>query len=281
MNKPVFGTGIPGIFPDIDNEAYHAAPGISKSGLWTIYSKTPAHFRFAEREEKNHFAVGEAMHLAVLQPETFETRVMRGPKDRRGNNWKDFMAEAAATGRLLLTDGDFDTALEARDAVHADAWLNTLIANAASEVEYSGVWVDEETGALCRCRPDLYRPDLGIMLDLKSTTDASADPFARAVVNYGYHAQEAFYSDGYRALGRPVEGFVFLALEKAKPYARAVYELPPSIVDDGRAIMRKAVATYAQCAAVDRWPGYSSGVTELKFKPWSYALTAAPVGEDA
>jgi hypothetical protein len=271
---------IPGIYADVENDAYHAAPGVSKSGLWTIYTKTPSHYRFADRKESKAFDLGEAIHLAVLQPDVFETRVMRGPKDRRGNNWKDFQAEAAATKRLLLTEGDFEKSLEVRDVVHADAWLNALIVNAASEIEHSALWIDDETGAICRCRPDLYRPDLGIMLDLKSTVDASADPFARSVVNYGYHAQEAWYSDGYRALGRKVDGFVFLALEKERPYARAVYELPPSIVDDGRAIMRKAVATYAQCAATDQWPGYASGVNELKFKAWSYVETAAPVGEE-
>lgn len=270
-----------GIIPGIENEAYHASPGVSKSGLWSLYSKTPAHFRYEVRKEKKDFEVGEAIHLAVLQPEQFDVRVMRGPKDRRGNNWKDFVAEASNTGRLLLTEGDFDKALEVRDVVHADAWLNAMIVSPHSQVEYSGFWKDEQTGVMCRCRPDLYRPDLGIMFDLKSTRSAEPDTFARDVVNYGYHAQEAWYSDGYCGLGQSVEGFVFIALEKETPYCRAVYELPPSIVEEGRVAMRKALDTYAQCAAVDRWPGYPAGVQELKFKPWSYAETEAPVGEDA
>ncbi len=278
MDQPAV-TGF--ITSGLSNEAYHASPGISKSGLWTIHTKTPAHFKFADREEKRDFDVGEAIHLAVLQPEVFEQRVIRGPKDRRGNNWKEFLAEAVATNRLLLTEGDFDKALEVRDAVHADAWLNAMIVSPHSQVEYSGMWIDEATGVQCRVRPDLYRPDLGIMFDLKSTRDASADHFARDVVNYGYHAQEAWYSDGYRNLGQTVEGFVFLALEKERPYCRAVYELPPSIVEEGRQIMCKALTLYAQCVAVDRWPGYDVGVQELKFKPWAYTETQAPAGEDA
>lgn len=280
MDQPTAVTAPEGIVSDLSNEAYHASPGISKSGLWTIYSQTPAHFRYGEREEKRDFDIGEAIHLAVLQPEVFEKRVIRGPKDRRGNNWKDFLAEATNTGRLLLTEGDFDKALEVRDVVHADAWLNAMIVSPHSQVEHSGFWIDDETGVRCRCRPDLYRPDLGIMFDLKSTRNAAPDAFARDVVNYGYHAQEAFYSDGYRMLGQRVDGFVFLALEKEKPYCRAVYELPPSIVEEGRVAMRKALTLYSQCLSVDRWPGYAEGVQELKFKPWSYSETQAPAGEE-
>lgn len=271
----------PGIYADLDNDAYHGGPGISKSGLWTIYTKTPAHYRFAEREEKAHFDFGTACHFAILEPEKFETSVMRGPKDRRGNNWKDAQAEATNSGRLLLTEGDYDGVLTIRDAVHADAWLNALIVSPHSEIEHSGYWIDPETGVLCRCRPDLYRADLGVMVDVKSTVDAGPGAFARSVVNYGYHAQEAFYSDGYRALGRPVEGFVFLAWEKKSPFVTARYELPPSIVEDGRQICRKALARYAECAAADQWPGYSEQITELTFKRWSYQEIDAPIEEAA
>jgi hypothetical protein len=132
------------------------------------------------------------------------------------------------------------------------------------------------TGELCRCRPDLYREDLGIIVDVKSTASAHPDAFARSVVNYGYHAQEAFYSDGWRSLGKPVDGFVFLAWEKKAPFAYAVYELPPSIVEEGRALMREALETYAECVKAERWPGYGEGVQELSFKRWAYRLTDAP-----
>lgn len=263
----------PGIYPDIENDAYHAGPGISKSGLWTIYTKTPAHYRFAEREENPAFDFGTACHFAILEPQKFEASVMRGPVDRRGNNWKDAQAEAANSKRLLLTAGDYDATLTIRDAVHADAWLNSLIVSPHSEIEHSSYWIDEETGVLCRSRPDLYRADLGIIVDVKSTASAHPEDFARSVVNYGYHAQEAWYSDGHRANGRPVEGFVFLAWEKKAPFVTARYELPPSIVAEGRAICRKALATYADCTRTDTWPGYSGEITELAFKRWSYSET--------
>lgn len=270
----------PGIYQGIPNEAYHAGPGISKSGLWTIYNQSPAHYKFAPREEKKHFDFGEACHLAILQPDLFETRVYRGPEDRRGNKWTDAAEFCKGEGRLLLTAPDFDGVLAIRDAVHANSWINNIITGGKPEIEASAYWVDEATGMLCRARPDLYRADIKLILDVKSTISAHPDAFARSTINYGYHAQEPFYTDGYRANGREVEAFAFLAWEKKEPYMFAVYELPPPIVIEGAAIMRKSLETYADCFKANRWPGYGDEVRELSFKRWSYRETEAPVGPE-
>jgi exodeoxyribonuclease VIII len=270
----------PGIYTGIPNEAYHDGPGISKSGLWTIHTKSPAHFWRGERKETKAFDFGEACHLAILEPNLFEKKVVRGPDDRRGNKWKDLAEVCRIDGKLLLTSGDFDNALAVRDAVHADPFVSNIVNSEHSRIEVSGYWIDPETNVLCRCRPDNYREDLGVIVDVKSTASAHPDDFARSVVNYGYHAQEAWYSDGLRALGKNVEGFVFLAWEKTSPYAFGIYELPPAIVEEGRAIMRRALETYAECMKSNIWPAYGNGVQELAFSSWAYRLTEAPSALD-
>lgn len=269
-----------GIFHGLSNEAYHSGEGVSKSGLWTISTKSPAHFKSGRRKETKAFDFGEATHLAILQPNQFESIVVRGPDDRRGNKWKDHVEACALDGTLLLTSGDYDKVLSIRDAVHADSWINSIITGGTPEIEASGYFIDEVTGELVRVRPDFYREDLRGILDVKSTESANPDAFARSVVNYGYHAQEAIYSDGWRTLGRPVDWFAFLAVEKEEPFAFAVYELPPAIVEEGRALMRRALDTYHECKERDEWPGYGEGVQELSFKRWAYRATQAPDAMD-
>lgn len=271
----------PGIYQGIPNEAYHAGPGVSKSGLWTIQTQSPAHYKFAVREEKSYFDFGEACHLAILEPNRFEAVVVRGPDDRRGNKWKDQLEGCELSKKLLLTSGDYDSVCAIRDMIHADAWLNAIITGGKSMIEATAYAVDEVTGELVRVRPDLYRADLKGILDVKSSQSAHPDAFARSVVNYGYHAQEAFYSDQWQASGQEVEWFAFLAFEKKPPYAFAVYELPPSIVEEGRIMMRKALDTYHACRDADHWPAYGDGVQPLAFNRWAYRHTEAPTEEDA
>jgi len=275
----------PGIYFNMPNEDYHSGPGISKSGLWTIQNQSPAHYKFGQREPSKVFDFGEACHLAILQPNEFETKVIRGPEDRRGNKWKDLVAACDIKGsdmfgKLLLTSGDYDEVLAIRDVVHADSWLNSIITGGKPMIEASGYIIDKPTGELRRVRPDFYREDLSLILDVKSSQSAHPDAFARSVVNYGYHAQEAYYTDAWSDLGKPVEGFAFLAFEKKPPYAFAVYELPPSIVEEGRALMRQALDTYHDCRKSGVWPSYGEGVQELSFKRWAYRATNAPEFED-
>lgn len=280
-NTPTVNPDIkPGIYQGIPNESYHAGPGISKSGLWTIHAQSPAHYKYGQRKETKAFDFGEACHLAILEPESFETKVVRGPEDRRGNKWKDAVEACALDGKLLLTSGDYDEVLAIRDVIHADSWINSIITGGKPEIEASGYFIDPVTGELCRVRPDFYRKDLKLILDVKSAESAHPDAFARSVVNFGYHVQEPFYSDGWTILGQPVEAFAFLVFEKKAPYAKAVYELPPSIVEEGRAIMRKAMDTYHECRKADQWNGYGEGVQELSFKRWAYQHIEAPSALD-
>jgi hypothetical protein len=262
----------PGFYTGISNEAYHAGPGVSKSMLWTLHKSTPAHLRYGEKKETKALDMGSAIDLAILEPHEFEAKVIRGPADRRGNKWKD--CEAANPGCLVLPERDHDTVLQVRDSVLANSFVRGIVDSPKAIRQGSGYAIDEETRLIVRCRPDLLRPDLGIMLDLKSARDASPAGFGKAVAEYGYHVQEAWYPPILRAAGQQIEGTVFLVVEKEPPYAHAVYELKPSAVAEGHAIARNALAVYAECLRSGEWPGYvSDRVVEIDIPRWAYRLT--------
>lgn len=288
----------PGIYP-MTNEDYHASEGISNSGLWTIYTKSPAHYRFPPpRKEAVHFNVGNAAHDAILQPDVWETKYYRGPAARgNSNEWKNAAEFAAHNSLIILKPDDYDSVLFIRDAALAVSTIRELVQSGM--IETAGFWIDAETGMLCRCKPDLYSPALSVILDIKTTADARPDSFARSMRNFGYHCQEAFYSDGWPQAaaavkgGGPVDGWVFAAIEKEEPYEIALYETVPAVVDEGRAIYRRALATYAECmkreadpallamahnsgaaeASRFAWPGYPKSIQQIDMSRWAYTLT--------
>lgn len=270
-----------GITSGITADAYHAGPGVSRSQLWTLYCKSPAHLVGGEKEDTQALVFGRAVDDALLMPETFEKTYVRGPEDRRGGRWTNAQANATNTGQTLLTEGDYDACRVIRDAVHANSYLNRIIVSSHSQTGTSAYWIDAISGELCKARADLLRRDIGLILDLKTAREADPKHFANAVANYGYHVQEAYYSDGYNYASAKLDigGFVFLAIEKEPPYAFGVYELMPGAVAEGRAIYRKALDTYAKCKRENYWPGYPEEVTPLDLPRWAYRETSPIVEE--
>lgn len=271
----------PGIYPNISIEDYHNAPGISKTGLWTIYTKTPAHYRFGIKREAPHFDLGQATHLAILEPEKFSAQVMRGPTDRRGNKWKDLEAEATNSKRLLLVASEYDKAITIAEAVRCNPLIDKVLDETKTKIEHTAVWHDDYAGDTVRVRPDVIREDMELMLDVKTARDASPRGFQKAIAEYGYHVQEALYTQGWeRAGGKPIRATVFLVYESEPPFLHALYELPPSAILEGQSIVIRALSTYGECLKSGKWPGYPEEVTELALPRWAHKLTPAPEGED-
>jgi hypothetical protein len=262
------------------DEAYHSGEGVSKTTLWTLHSKTPFHARYGARKESHAFDLGKAAHIAILEPHRLESSVMRGPDDRRGNKWKEAQDEAAARGAILLTSGDYEQALLIRDLADTVPELQVMRKGEVF-VETSAYHIDEETGALVKCRPDLYNKTHGLMLDVKNMTSASPMAFQKSVGEYGYHVQHAMYSDVWaRGAEMTVDAFFFVVFEKSEPPVVAVYELSSTAVAEGYAIYRQALQRYSDCLKADDWPGYGTGVQRVDLRRWDYKLTEAPKGED-
>ena len=82
------------IIERMTNHEYHAAPGISKSGL-ALIMRSPAHFMFQEKRASSRaFVIGSAAHAAILEPELFAAQYMllREVTDRRASAYKQAAA---------------------------------------------------------------------------------------------------------------------------------------------------------------------------------------------
>jgi exodeoxyribonuclease VIII len=189
--------------------------------------------------------------------------------------WSELKAEWLKNNghRNVLEPEQWDQLMNMRDAVHAHPIALALLTGKPGVAERSVYWVDEATGELCRCRPDFWRED-DIVVDLKTTEDASAEGFSKSIANWSYDTQDAFYRDGCAAVGRPLRAFVFLAVEKSarvvegQPLGVAVYQLDEAGRELGRAKYRQDLATYAECKRTNKWPCYSDKLETISLPAW-------------
>lgn len=243
-----------------DINAYHASPGYSKSTLWAYHTQTPYRAKFGKRKDSNAFDVGHAAHTAILEPHLLESTVTKGPEDRRGNKWKFAEEEAVASGRTLLTASDYDQVLLIRDLAATVPELEAMRDGAL--IEQSCYATDEETGAVLKCRPDIYSPALGLMADIKNMADISDDAWSRDIGKWGYAMQDAMYRDVWNmgSGGMEAEAFFFICFSKTEPPEVICRELEPVDVEEGFQAYRAALKLSVECEAAGHWPGQPTGV---------------------
>jgi exodeoxyribonuclease VIII len=262
----------PTIRHDLTNAEYHASPAISKSGL-DLIRKAPALYRWRQAnptEQTPAMRLGTLTHTAVLEPDSFAASVIARPEgiDRRTSagkaEWAAF--EIEANGREILTGEEMAKLAAIRDAVRSHPAAAKALAGRPT-IEQSIFW--DADGIACRCRPDAVT-ERGVIVDLKTTRDASPEGFAKSIAQYRYHVQAAFYSDGYRAaFGEAPRGFVFIAVETEPPFLVAVYVASETMTSRGRIDYQGDLDTFRRCRDADEWPGYSSAPLTIDLPKWA------------
>jgi len=239
----------------ISNEKYHADSAVSASHLKAVM-QSPYHYwsRFVDPNRKlveptAAMKLGSLTHCAILEPDELLQRygVCAARNTKAG---KEQAAAMEAEGIEAVTSSDMALALGMAAEVRNHPAASALLAN--GKAEQSFWWTDTATGMRCKCRPDWYHN--ATVVDIKTTTDASPQAFARSVATFAYHVQAAHYLEG---LSDRCQRFVFVAVEKAYPHAVGVYELDADALALGRTTRDNALDVIAGCHAAGVWPGYS------------------------
>lgn len=269
-----------GLYEGMSNEEYHAAPGLSNTGL-TELARSPWHYysRFLdpsrpERERKAGQFEGTIAHCAILEPDEFMRRYVVTPSNapRRptaaqwnANNpspesvqamawWSNW--EAENEGREVVSHDDYSRVLRQAESVRRIREVRELFQHGKAELSAFAT----ADGVLKKCRPDWTAYVGGgdvILIDVKTVGDAKPDEMARHIGRKGYYRQAAHYWRTFeQASGLRVVAFKFLAVESEWPYAASLTQLDDVSLQVAMEEVRDLTALYAECLKSGRWPGY-------------------------
>lgn len=266
----------------LSNEQYRASYGLSHSEAKLLRQKTPYHLHMLREHQPTKRAkpspqmiLGTAVHCAVLEPTTFDQRYCADIEASRNSNaYREFAQECANAGLIPLDDETRERVFAMRDSLLHDEQIAEAL-DGEGHAEVSAWWSDPETGVVCKCRPDRVR-EAGkgsLLLDLKTTSDASRDMFARSIATFGYHTQCDWYVDGYARAAGPdhiVHGMLFVVVESDFPYACAAYTLTDAALAEAKRVNAAVRKTFKQCSVSGLWPGYG-GVQDIDLPRWGYS----------
>lgn len=239
---------------------YRAHPAISRSELWAI-RESPQKFKYLREhpeEPTPALLFGQAFHKLALEPDTFDREFAVFPDvDRRTREGKEQWAafQEQAANKTVISAEMLEQAQAMCNALAAESFAQKLLSG-PREVPF--FWVDELTGEECKCRTDCLNTKYSqpIIVDVKSTTDASTETFIRDAIKYGYDFQAAMYSEGVMHHLQQKPRFVFIAVEKTPPYAVNILQADELLLQRGHGLFRNYIEIYHDCCVTGNWYGY-------------------------
>lgn len=300
-----FKSGEPGIYRDVPDSEYHAFDACSNSRL-SLLKVSPAKLKSAidnpDTTETPAKIFGRAAHAAVLERMQFATKFDKARRchgEKKDGSRCSYNGKARYSGKwycdrhapegepqnvTALPEADYDAVLAMRKAVDQHRAASHILSFGGG-AELSALWIHEETGQLCKMRIDFYAPDVGILVDYKTSRDLESqfgvtwEFFAqdlgclesKALYNYGYHRQGAFYLLGMRALGLNLKDFILLAQEKDAPYQLVPMRIRSDALEAGRSELERLIHQYAECDKSNNWPTYPDGkIIDVTLPQWAF-----------
>lgn len=269
-------TGIvtePGLYPGIDEDAYHRDPvmggSLSVSGAKLLLPPNcPAIFDYHRRHPKRSsraMDLGTTVHGLVLG--TGADIAVLDFDDRRTKAYKAAEEAALGLGLVPMLRKDYTEAEAIAQAVKDDDVAGGLFAE--GDAETSMFWKDAEFGIWLRGRTD-WSTSFGeypTIVDFKTTADASPEHFAKSCADFGYHRQDPHYREGLAACiscdWEDID-FVFVVVPTVPPYLVMTYRIGPRDVEVGREQNRIAREHYRDCTRSGVWPKWSGDITDLE-----------------
>lgn len=268
----------------VSNHDYHFGilkDALGSSGLKKLYRLTPAHYQaYINEEEKPPtpaLRFGDAYHVYTLEREKFDKKIAIRPEINRRTKagqaeYAKFMKENE--GKTIIpeignsTENGMDLVLKMAEVLERDYKTASSIFRNPGVFEQTVLWQDPLFGYWCKARFDYHIPSLRLIIDLKTTLDASEDAFSRSISNLDYDLGAAWYTTGMQIVtGHPYQ-YIWVAQEKEPPYGVALYEADQEILDNGRKKIRPTIELYDECMQNNTWPGYPDKVSPIKLKSW-------------
>lgn len=253
-------------------------PILSQSIVKVILNKSPAHaLTFIDNNtETTSMLLGRAAHCLILEgSEVFSDRYCVAPEcDRRtkqGKNVYGAFVETLGT-KHLITSEDLALITEMDAVLKSNNLTKDLLINGKPEVSAFG----QINCTDIKGRFDYYHPHDQIIVDLKTTLDASPEAVKKIVVNYSLHIQQFVYAKLHENItGKPPADFVFIFVEKIPPHGVAVFRIDPHAIKLAGILVGRALDIYQECLKKNFWPGYPETVQKIDLPTWYYSQIEA------
>jgi hypothetical protein len=211
--------------------------------------KSVGHFLYAKEnptEQTPAMARGSALHTLVLQPELFDGKYIMLPADAPKKPtktqlnakkpsqdtldaiawWQNF--DTIRDGRTMINAEDMKTLRDMATALKEHTAANALLTAESNTYEQKHKWTLEYAKSqfvACESTLDVENNKMDAVVDIKTIDSIDPQSVERAIINYKYYWQDAFYRQTYQTLHGRDCSFFFVFVESEPPHGVIVVAL--------------------------------------------------------
>ena len=267
---------------DPSTDEYHANSSFWGSSMLRTFRESPAK-AFAVYVDKTmapdpptaSMRLGSLVHVALLEPDSYDLQVEVVEFGRRTNKFK--AAEAAYPGKMVVTKDEHDQARSMAERVRNPSTLAGRMAKSLLSgglPEFSFRWEDS-SGVPCKVRFDyIAETSRGpAMVNLKTSVSPDPEGFKRQAFNLQYPAQQAFYRRGFMELTGAIPDSVIVVIGNKPPHEVMIGQPDPDFMEFGHRMvvsdldrLSKALASKAGTRWSAQW---ESSIQQIALPAWA------------
>jgi len=232
----------PGIYHDLTSEQYFGVDAINCSQIKAAVKRSVFHMKMGKGHTMAQATAdqGSAVHAGVLEPDRNMVDCIDVPA-RRGDAWKLPSEKSRAIGNIPLPIADYERYQFSCKALLDDEHIGPILKDQRRKTEVSIFAKHPRTGLLLKARPDLYIKERGLMVDVKTTTNAVPKDWIRAFYDFQYDLQAYYYLMVGRLAGVNCKTFAFAVVEKDAPYATHLFRVTPEVLEHAETVVERCL----------------------------------------
>ena len=242
------------------------------------FRKSPRHYFLREDiQETPSMKLGTAFHTALLEPEKYSKNYVEVPSFEKKSKdqpltikeqlerWKEQNKDA-----VTITSDERDKVTMMLASCLDNSIISSLVNNKHALIEKEFYMVRD--GICFTGQPDIVIPELNLVIDVKTTTDASPDKWSKTVHEREYMIQSALYLDAMKAIyGEEFNRFIWIVVENKHPFSSMTYIAEPAILDMGRNLIFNAAMEFKKCLSENTWPSYKTGLVPCTLPAYAWS----------
>lgn len=270
-----------GAIKSLNNNHYHSLKSYwSSSDLKYMHANSPAHFKakyfdkiIEQSEPTEAMVLGSLVHCLLLTPKEFEHDFFIMPDFNFRTN------EGKAAKQALLAQHQGKAAITNELLAKADTMCASAMKNPQAvklledgHKEASFFWNCPFSNLPMRAKVDCASSSK--FIELKTTTSAEMEIFARKIHTLNYDLSLFHYQEGIRqVMGASPEPY-FIVIESEAPYVTQCYKASDAMLVTGHDKWLSAVGKIEKGISKQYWPGYfssdeGSDIVEINPPAWA------------